>query len=69
LAGLIDWEQAPALARIGKRVVEGVFQRRLLPERAAPVNNLMHPGATGSPGPGWECGDKVRGEDLGDHAR
>jgi hypothetical protein len=43
-AGLTDWEQAPAPARIGKRVVEGVFQRRLLPERAGLVNNLMHPG-------------------------
>jgi hypothetical protein len=43
-AGLTDWEQAPAPARTGKRVVEGVFQRRLLPERAGLVKNLMHPG-------------------------
>jgi hypothetical protein len=41
-AGLKDWEQAPAPAQIGKRVVEGVFQRQLPPERAAPVNNLIH---------------------------
>ena len=37
-----DWEQAPAPAQIGKRVVEGVFQRQLPPERAALVNNLVH---------------------------
>ena len=41
-AGLKDWEQAPAPAHIGKRVVEGVFQRQLPPERAALVNNLAH---------------------------
>ena len=27
-AGLKEWEQAPAPAHIGKRVVEGVFQRQ-----------------------------------------
>ena len=41
-AGLKDWEQAPAPAQIGRRVVEGVFQRQLPPQRAALVNNLMH---------------------------
>jgi hypothetical protein len=41
-AGLKDWEQAPAPAHIGKRVVEGVFQRQLPPERAALTNNLVH---------------------------
>jgi hypothetical protein len=41
-AGLKDWEQAPAPPQIGKRVVEGVFQRQLPPERAALVNNLTH---------------------------
>jgi hypothetical protein len=41
-AGLKDWEQAPAPAQIGRRVVEGVFQRQLPPQRAALVNNLTH---------------------------
>ena len=41
-AALKDWEQAPAPAQIGRRVVEGVFQRQLPPQRAALVNNLMH---------------------------
>jgi hypothetical protein len=41
-AGLKDWEQAPAPAQIGKRIVERVFQRQLPPERAALTNNLVH---------------------------
>jgi hypothetical protein len=41
-AGLTDWEQAPAPAQLGRRVVEGVFQRELPPMRAALTNNLMH---------------------------
>ena len=41
-AGLKDWEHAPAAAQIGKRIVEGVFQRQLPPERAALSNNLTH---------------------------
>src|SRR6266508_5444326 len=41
-AGLKDWEQAPAPAQLGRRVVEGVFQRRLPGERAALTNNLPH---------------------------
>jgi hypothetical protein len=40
--GLKDWEQAPVPAQLGRRVVEGVFQRQLPPQRAALVNNLMH---------------------------
>jgi hypothetical protein len=28
--GLKDWDQAPAPAHIGRRIVEGVFQRQLL---------------------------------------
>jgi hypothetical protein len=41
-AGLQGWEQAPAPAQLGKRVVEGVFQRQLPPQRAALTNNLVH---------------------------
>jgi hypothetical protein len=50
-AGLKDWEQAPAPAQLGKRIVEGAVQRQLPPERAALFNNLMH-WVTGSPGVG-----------------
>jgi hypothetical protein len=42
-AGLKDWEQAPS-AQLGRRLIEGVFQRQLPPERGALVNNLMHRG-------------------------
>jgi hypothetical protein len=41
-AGLKDWEQAPAPAQLGRRVVEGVLQRELPAERAPLTNNLMH---------------------------
>ena len=41
-SGLCSWEQAPAPAQMGKRLVEGVFQREVPPERAALVNNLVH---------------------------
>ena len=41
-AGLKDWEQAPAPAQVGRRVVEGVFQRELPAERARLVSNLTH---------------------------
>jgi hypothetical protein len=41
-AHLKDWDQAPAPALLGKRIVECVLQRELPPERAALTNNLMH---------------------------
>ena len=41
-AGVTDWEQAPGPAQIGRRMVEGVFRRRLPPERAALTNNIVH---------------------------
>ncbi len=41
-AGLDSWEDAPAPAQIGRRVVEGVFQIELPPTRARLVNNVMH---------------------------
>jgi len=41
-AGLDGWEQAPAPALVGKRLVEGLFQRELAPVRAPLVNNIMH---------------------------
>jgi hypothetical protein len=41
-SGLSSWEQAPAPAQVGKRLVEGLFGRKLPPQRAALVNNVTH---------------------------
>src|SRR4051794_308051 len=41
-AGLSGWEDAPAPAQLGKRIVEGVFAVRPAPTRARLVNNVMH---------------------------
>lgn len=41
-SGLSDWEQAPAPALVGKRLVEGLFERELPAQRAALVNNITH---------------------------
>ncbi|BCQ10652.1 hypothetical protein JMUB5695_04111 [Mycobacterium heckeshornense] len=41
-AGLANWEDAPAPAQVGKRLVEGVFDRDLPPTRARLVNNVVH---------------------------
>jgi hypothetical protein len=40
--GLESWDNAPAPAIIGKRVVEGVFQKELPPTKARTYNNVMH---------------------------
>jgi hypothetical protein len=37
-----SWEEAPAPAQVGKRLVEGLFRLELPDERAALVNNIMH---------------------------
>jgi hypothetical protein len=39
---LKDWDDAPVPAQLGKRVVDGVFQRRLPPERAGLTNSVVH---------------------------
>lgn len=39
---LDSWENAPAPAKFGKRLFEGVFRRELPAERAALVNNVTH---------------------------
>jgi hypothetical protein len=39
---LSGWEDAPAPAQVGKRLVEGLFQVELPPTRAQLVNNVMH---------------------------
>lgn len=41
-AGVTSWEQAPAPAQVGKRLVEGLFGTKLAPRRARLVNNVMH---------------------------
>ena len=41
-SGLDSWEQAPAPAQVGKRLVEGLFDRELPPQRARLVNNITH---------------------------
>jgi hypothetical protein len=41
-AGISDWEQAPAPAQVGRRLVEGLFQRPLPPSAARLTNNLTH---------------------------
>jgi hypothetical protein len=40
--GVNTWDDAPAPAQVGRRLVEGVFQRQLPDERAALVNNITH---------------------------
>ena len=41
-AGVTTWEQAPAPAQVGRRLVEGLFGITLPPTRARLVNNVMH---------------------------
>jgi hypothetical protein len=41
-ANVMSWEDAPAPAQVGRRLVEGVFQRQLPDHRAALVNNITH---------------------------
>jgi hypothetical protein len=40
--GLSAWEDAPAPAQVGKRLVEGLFQVQLPPARARLANNVTH---------------------------
>ena len=37
-----DWEHAPAPAQVGRRIVDGLFERTLPDSRAAFTNNVMH---------------------------
>jgi len=41
-AGVTSWDQAPAPAQVGRRVVEGVFRRTLPDDTAAAINNITH---------------------------
>jgi hypothetical protein len=40
--GLESWDDAPAPAQVGKRLIEGAFQIELAPEHAKLVNNITH---------------------------
>jgi hypothetical protein len=40
--GLSSWDDAPAPAVVGKRLIEGLFQVELPPARARLVNNVTH---------------------------
>jgi len=52
-SGLDSWEDAPAPAHVGKRLVEGLFEVEL-PARSAPlVNNLTHWGFGIASGAGY----------------
>ncbi len=41
-ASVRDWKDAPAPAQVGRRVVEGLFQRELDPRWARTANNATH---------------------------
>ena len=41
-SGISTWDQAPAPAQVGRRLFEGLFDRKLSPKRAALVNNVTH---------------------------
>jgi hypothetical protein len=49
--GLSSWDEAPAPAQFGRRLIQGVLQRDLPPERARLLNNIVH-WATGV---GWSA--------------
>jgi hypothetical protein len=41
-SGLSSWEDAPAPAQVGRRLFEGLFQKKIPPQRAALVSNITH---------------------------
>ncbi|GAA1133307.1 hypothetical protein GCM10009630_34340 [Kribbella jejuensis] len=41
-ADIESWEQAPAPAQVGRRLFEGLLQRKLPDSRAGLVNNVTH---------------------------
>ena len=51
-ASLSSWDDAPAPAQFGRRLIQVVLQRELSPEWARLVNNIVH-WATGV---GWSAG-------------
>jgi hypothetical protein len=45
-SGLSSWDEAPVPGQVGKRLFEGLFQKKLPPQRAELVSNITH-GPTG----------------------
>ena len=41
-AGLDDWHDAPAPAKVGKRLIEGLLRRELSPNHVRLINNATH---------------------------
>ncbi len=41
-SGLSNWDDAPAPAQVGRRLVEGLFERQIPARRAALVSNITH---------------------------
>jgi hypothetical protein len=41
-AGLSSWDDAPAPAQVGRRLIQGVLHRELPPERARLTNTIVH---------------------------
>jgi len=41
-ADISSWDEAPAPAQVGRRLFEGLFQKKLPPERATLVSNITH---------------------------
>ena len=52
-SGITSWEEAPAPAHVGKRLVEGLFQTELPAHDAPLVNNLTHWGFGIASGAGY----------------
>ena len=48
-----DWDKAPAPAQVGRRIVDGLFERTLPDSRAALTNNIMHWGYSVSAAVGY----------------
>ena len=41
-SGLSSWDEAPVPGQVGKRLFEGLFQKKLPPQRAELVSNVTH---------------------------
>src|SRR5260370_30029714 len=41
-SGLSSWDEAPVPGQVGKRLFEGLFQKKLPPQRAELVRNITH---------------------------
>jgi len=60
-AGLASWDDAPAPAKVGRRMVEAATRRELSPRWARTVNNLTHWGYGASAGAPFGLAARGRG--------